>query len=277
MKKNLVLALLFAAGSCFTTAFAQTKHLISGSDTMGGLMTDAIIAAGFDKEIGYVGGGSGVGEKAFANGEINLTAMSRLLKPEVLTQISASGVTANAHVVALDGVAVFVNSTHKLAGLDLNTVSRIFSCEITSWGQVPRSGRTTPIHAYRRNDLSGTTDTFKNLVGIKAFGACVTVVNETADIAEKTGSDTDAIGYAGLSGKTDRNAEVALAKSGTTYVMPTAATIRDETYPLARKLYIYSSSGSRSPNSIEGKLLEQLLDRSFLDPIVQDHDFVTID
>lgn len=277
MKTNFVLALVFAAVSGATSAFAQTKHLISGSDTMGGLMTDAIIAAGFDKEIGYVGGGSGVGEKAFANGEISLTAMSRLMKPEVLTQISAAGVVAEAHVVALDGVGVFVNQSNQLAGLDFNTLARIFSCELNSWGQIAGSGKTSAIHAFRRNDLSGTTDTFKALVGVKAFGACVTVLNETADIAEKTATDADAIGYAGLSGKNEHNVEVALAKSGTAYVAPTAATIRNETYPLARKLYIYSASGARSPNSIEAKLIEQLLDRSFLDPIVQDHDFITID
>lgn len=273
MKKGLFVALLLAV----TTSFAQTKHLISGSDTMAGLMTDAMIASGLDKEIGYSGGGSGVGEKDFANGEISLTAMSRLMKPEVLTQIQASGVVADAHVVALDGVAAFVNGTHKLAGLDLTTLARIYTCEITSWAQVPGSVKSSAIHAFRRNDLSGTTDTFKALVGVKAFGACVTVLNETADIAEKTATDVDAIGYSGLSGKNDRNSMVSLSKAGSAYVAPTAATIRNETYPLARKLYIYAASGSRSPNQIEAKLLEQLLDRSFLDPIVQDHDFITLD
>lgn len=274
MKIKLALALVLTMA---TGAFAQTKHLISGSDTMGGLLTDAIIAAGFDKEIGYVGGGSGVGEKAFVNGEIGLTAMSRPMKPELLAQIQAAGVVANADVVALDGVSVFVNQSTVIPGLDLNTLARIYTCEITSWSQVPGSGKTTPIHAFRRNDLSGTTDTFKTLVGLKAFGACVTVVNETADIAEKTATDVDSIGYAGLSGKNEHNLEVSLAKSGKAYVAPTAATIRNETYPLSRKLYIYSASGSRSTNAIEAKLLEQLLDRSFLDPIVQDHDFITID
>jgi phosphate transport system substrate-binding protein len=273
MKMNLFFATLVVGLS----AFAQTKHLISGSDTMGGLMTDAIIASGFDKEIGYTGGGSGVGEKAFANGEIGLTAMSRQMKPEILAQIKAAGSAANENIVALDGIAVFVNATNTLAGLDLTTLAKVFTCEITSWSQIAGSGKSSPIHAFRRNDQSGTTDTFKALVGVKTFGACVTVVNETADIAEKTGLDADAIGYAGLSGKTEKNREVNLSKAGDADVAPTAANIRNETYPLARKLYIYSVSGSRKMNSVEARLLELLLDRSFLDPIVQDHDFITID
>jgi ABC-type phosphate transport system substrate-binding protein len=80
-----------------------------------------------------------------------------------------------------------------------------------------------------------------------------------------------------LSGKNEHNRELAVSKAGTSYVTPTAATIRNESYPLSRKLYVYEASGARTPNEVEGQLLELLLDRSFLDPIVQDHDFITID
>lgn len=270
-------SVLVAAMLVSSASFAQAKHLFSGSDTLGGVMTDAIIAAGLDQTIGYVGGGSGVGEKALVNGEIGITAMSRPMKPELIVQAQNAGVTPIEHVIALDGVAVFVNGTNGVQGMDLNTLARIFSCEITSWAQVPGSGKSTAIRAFRRDDLSGTTDTFKTLVGVKKFGACVTIVGETADIAEKTATDAEAIGYAGLSGKNEHNREVAVAKSGTAYVAPTAATIRNETYPLSRKLYVYEATGARSANETEAQLLEQLLDRSFLDPIVQDHDFVTID
>lgn len=274
MKRNLLaLSFLFLA----STTFAQPKHLVSGSDTLGGVMTDAIIASGLDQVIGYIGGGSSVGEKAFANGEIGMTAMSRELKPEVIAQLNAAGVNPVGHVVALDGISVFVNSANPATGIDFATLAKIFTCEYTSWSQVAGSGKVGPIHAFRRNDESGTTDTFKNLVGVKNFGACVTVLAETADIAEKVGVDADAVGYAGLSGKTDRNRELAVAKTGTNFVMPTTASIRNETYPLSRKLYIYEAAGARTPNKVEAQLLEQLLDRSFLDPIVQDHDFVTID
>jgi phosphate transport system substrate-binding protein len=274
MKLNLLAVSLLLVSS---TTFAQTKHLISGSDTLGGVMTDAIIASGLDLVIGYVGGGSGVGEKAFVNGEIGITAMSREIKPDAVAQLQAAGVTPVAHVIALDGVSVFVNSANPAAGIDFATLAKVFTCDVTSWSQIPGSGKTGPIHAFRRNDESGTTDTFKNLVGIKAFGACVTVLAETADIAEKVGLDVDAVGYAGLSGKTDKNRELAVAKTGTAFVLPTTASIRSASYPLSRKLFVYEASGARTPNKVEAQFLEQLLDRSFLDPIVQDHDFVTID
>ncbi|MGE3757291.1 MAG: PstS family phosphate ABC transporter substrate-binding protein [Pseudobdellovibrionaceae bacterium] len=272
--KHLLLAAALLASSA---SFADTKTLISGSDTMGGLMTDAIIASGLDQVIGYVGGGSSVGEKAFINGEIGMAAMSREMTPAAIAQARAAGLEPIAHVVALDGIALFVNKSNSTIGIDFPTLIKVYTCEITSWNQIPGSGKSGAIHVFRRDDKSGTTDTFKSLVGIKTFGACVQILAETADIAEKTGQDAAAIGYAGLSAKTDRNRTLLIARSGTAYVAPNVSTIRNKTYPLSRSLYIYEVSGAKSPNKVEAQLLEQLLDRSFLDPIVQDHDFITID
>lgn len=273
MKSLIIFGLLFNLASLS----AGARDLISGSDTMGGVMTDAIIAAGMDNVIGYVGGGSGVGEKALVNGEIGMTAMSRAMKPEALAQAAAAGVTPVGHIVGLDGLIILVNKANPMAGTDFSTLVRIFSCEFTSWSQVPNSGKAGAIHAFRRNDQSGTTDTFKSLTGIKKFGDCVTVLNETADIAEKTATDVDAIGYAGLSGHKEGNRSIGVAKSaGEAFVTATTATIRNGLYPLARSLYIYEATGARKPNQVEAQLLEQVLDRSFLDPILQDHDFVTL-
>ena len=273
MKKFFIFT-MFVAGM----VSAQTKVTFSGSDTLGGVMTDAIIAAGMNQKISYTGGGSGVGEKALANGEIGVTAMSREFKPEVLDIARSKGIEPVAHVIALDGLAIFVNDSNTINSLDFSQLSKIFTCEITSWNQIPGSGKTGPIKAYRRNDQSGTTDTFKHLVGVKTFGACVTVVNETADIADRTAAEAEAIGYAGMSGHKSGNHNVAIAKkAGDSAVLPNTTTIRNETYPLSRKLYIYEATGSRSANEVERELLDYVLDRSFLDPIVQDHDFVTID
>lgn len=259
------------------TLQAAPKHLLSGSDTMAGVLTDAIVAAGMDQSIGYVGGGSGVGEKAFVAGEIGMAALSRPMNPELLQQMHAAGMTPIAHVVALDGLSIFVNSSNPLTGLDFSTLAKVFSCQYTSWNQIPGSGKTGPIKAFRRNDQSGTTDTFKSLVGLKKFGECVVVVNDTVDISENTANDADAIGYAGESANKSGNRALGVAKTGSQFVLPLTTTIRNGSYPLSRQLYIYEVSGARTPNAIEAQLLEQLLDRSFLDPIIQDHDFITLD
>lgn len=273
MKPLISLAVLL-----ITAQVHAQKVNISGSDTLGGVMTDAIIASGMNNKISYIGGGSGVGEKALANGEIAITGMSREFKPEIIALAKSKGIEPVAYVIALDGLAILVNKANPLASVDFATLTKIFSCEYTSWNQVPGSGKNGPIKAYRRDDKSGTTDTFKSLVGIKAFGPCVTVLAETADIADRTSSESEAIGYAGLSGKRDGNRAVAVAgKAGSQAVEPNTTTIRNATYPLSRKLFVYEATGSKSAEGAEAELLEYVLDRSFLDPIVQDHDFVTID
>ena len=274
MKTLISLAVFFLT---INPAYAQ-KVNISGSDTLGGVMTDAIIASGLNQKIAYIGGGSGVGEKALANGEITMTALSREIKPEVLVTARANGIEPVATVIGLDGIAILVNSANPTASMDFSTLVKIFSCEFTSWNQVPGSNKSGPIKAYRRDDKSGTTDTFKSLTGIKTFGACVTVLAETADIADRTVSESEAIGYAGLSGQKAGNRALAIAsKTGLIAVEPNTQTIRSMIYPLSRKLYVYESSGNKSPAGAEQELLEYVLDRSFLDPIMQDHDFITLD
>ena len=58
---------------------------------------------------------------------------------------------------------------------------------------------------------------------------------------------------------------------------PTPTNIRSFKYPLSRTLYVYEAAGTYLPKSEETQLLLNLLDRSFADPILLDHDFFTVD
>lgn len=268
---------LMAAVISFAVS-AQAKHQFAGSDTLAGLMTDAIIQAGMDQAIAYSGGGSGLGEKGLATGDQGIAPMSRELKADVAAQLAAQGVNVKAHVIALDGLSLFVKKDNNLPSLDIATIVRIFTCEYTQWEQIKGSNQKGQINAFRRNDNSGTTDAFKTMTGLKNFGACVRALNETADIAEITSRDIKAIGYSGLSGTTAENRSVSVSKdAATAAVAPSTKTIRNFSYPLARKLYVYEVTGARTANESEKQLLDSVLDRSFMDPIVQSHEFITID
>jgi hypothetical protein len=48
-------------------------------------------------------------------------------------------------------------------------------------------------------------------------------------------------------------------------------------YPLSRQLLVYEATGRRTPSRVEAELLDYLLDRSYMDPIIRDHDFHTLD
>jgi phosphate transport system substrate-binding protein len=259
-----------------TVGFAE-MHAIKGSDTMAGIMLNAITEADMAAEINYLGGGSGKGEAALVAGEQGIAPLSRLMKPEAIAQARANGVEPIGHAIGLDGIAVFVNHANIAPGMTLEQIKKIFTCEITDWTQVSGSGFTGPIKVFRRDDISGTTDTFKTLVGLQTFGACVTVLAETADIAYETSHQTHAVGYSGLSAQRDGNRTLALAKnSGEPSYLPVVANIRSGAYPLARTLYVYETTGARLPSSSEVEFLGYMLDRSFLDPILQANGFFTL-
>ncbi len=272
---KMIAAVILALGIATT---AQAKQIFSGSDTLAGAITDAIIQSGMDQVLGYAGGGSGVGETNMIAGDQGIAPMSRPLKAEAIAAMSAKGNSAVPHVLGLDGVSVYINKANKTAQLDVATVTKIYTCELTRWEQIANSGLKGDIHAFRRNDVSGTTDAFKSFTGIKTFGACAVVVEETADISEKTSRDPLAVGYAGLSGKVEDNYALALAaKAGAAAVEPTTVTIRNGTYPFTRKLFIFEVTGKSPANSVEQEFLSNVTDRSFMDPIMQAHEFVTID
>lgn len=275
MKKILMLsAVAVLAGSANT---ASAVYGFQGSDTLSGVMSDAIIAAGMNNEIAYLGGGSGKGEEGIVKGEQGIAPLSREMKPELIDQGKARGVIFKAHVIALDGLGIFVQKSNATQGVNLPLLAQIFTCAITDWRDVPGSNKSGRINAFRRDDKSGTTDTFKSLVGVKKFGDCVTMVAETGDIADKTSKDANAIGYAGHSAKTADNRTLKIARSaGEPMVDLNVNTVRSFAYPLSRKLFVYESSGSVKPNATEVKFLRKILDRSFLDPIIQNNEFYTV-
>lgn len=263
--------------SVATVAQAEVKA-IEGSDTLYGLLSDAILQAGLDSELSYAGGGSGKGETAIVEGRQGIAPTSRPLKDEAIAMAKAKGIELVPHKIGLDGVGVFVNNSNPIEKIDLNSLRSIFSCKSGLWEDIPGSGKKGPIKVYRRNDSSGTTDTFKSLVKIDAFGSCVTALEETADIAAITSSDADALAFSGLSAGTDKNKALSVAvDAAAKSYLPTVANIRAFDYPLARYLYVYEAKGALKPSLAEAALLEKVLDRGFMDPIVQANEFFTLD
>jgi len=274
---KLSLGVSCAAMAISSLALADVAPLL-GSTTLSAVIADALTQSGLAAQLSYQGGGSGEGEKALVEGKQGIAPMSRAFKPEALAKATAAGIKVVDHVIALDGVALFVNDANQTPQLTFEQLGAIFGCTVTQWQDVPGSNLSGHINVIVRDAESGTTDTLKSLAGIKAFGPCVSVVAQSDDVASATASDANAIGYAGLGGKREHNREVALSKAaGTAAVLPNTATIRNFSYPLSRALHVYEATGARQASAAELQLLEKLNDRSFIDPIVQDHDFVTID
>ena len=249
---------------------------LKGSDTLAGLMTDAIVASGLDGEVSYLGTGSGNGEKALLAGEQGLAPMSREIKADVKAQIVAKGLTVVEHKVALDAIAMIAKDQAGLPlQLDLETIKAIYTCKITDWTSVPGTSKTGAIRVLRRDDASGTTDAFKHFTGVKEFGACVTALASTDELAVETSNDAYALAYSGLSGKRPGNKILPLFSSASGRTSPTVVNIRSFKYPFARFLYVYEVPEKLT--SAEKSLMDKVGDRTFLDPIVQNNEFITLD
>jgi phosphate transport system substrate-binding protein len=274
MKRVLIAASLVSVFSA--SAFAEVQE-IQGSDTLLGALTDAVNQAGLDTQLRYVGGGSGKGAEAIVAGKQGIAPSSRPLKDSEIQAAKAAGIELKGHVFAVDAIGIFVNTQNKGPHVSLDQLRDIYTCKTTNWGDVPGSGLLSTIRAYRRDDASGTTDLFKSALGIKQFGDCV-MVSDTAGISSATSKELNAIGYSGLSAGTAKNRAIPVSKAnGAAEFLPTIQNVRTNSYPLSRKLYVYESSGTHTPTSSEAALLDKMLDRSFMDPIVQANEFFTID
>ena len=147
---------------------------------------------------------------------------------------------ANEHVVALDGVAIIVNPSNQIPRLNVAQVRSIFAGKIDSFTLV--GGPSKEVRTYRRDDKSGTFDSFKSLVmdgdsivqSAKAF-------EDSLALASAVTTDNNAIGFVGHTLVGDARI-VPIGVAGSQALLPNRFTIQTEDYPLSRRLYFYMIS-----------------------------------
>ena len=101
--------------------------------------------------------GSGSGIKAVQEGRCDIGLSSRNLKDEE----TASGLTAT--VLAYDGIAVIVHPDNPVADLDVETIAKLYTGEITNWKDV--GGSDAAVVLIGREAGSGTRDGFESITG----------------------------------------------------------------------------------------------------------------
>ena len=116
----------------YTPAGLSGTLRIGGSTSVEPLMQllqAAYIALNPDVSIEISGGGSGTGISEATSGVIDIGMSSRNLRD---TEKDA----LNEYVIALDGVAVIVNTANPINNMDMETVREIFTGEKTVWNEV---------------------------------------------------------------------------------------------------------------------------------------------
>ena len=165
--------------------------------------------------------GSGSGIQAVKEGRCDIGLSSRDLKDEEI----ADGLKAT--VLAYDGIAVIVNPENPVVDLDMDSISKIYTGEITNRKDV--GGQDAEIVLIGREAGSGTRDGFESIT--KTEDACQyrQELTSTGDVITAVSQNPAAIGYASLASVNEQVQTVRV--NG---VEPTEDSIKDGSYVIQR-------------------------------------------
>lgn len=236
-----ILVVIMTIGYSFTTL---SKITIKGSDTM--VILSQQWAEMYMKKhpgttIQVTGGGSGVGIAALINGSTDIANSSRPMKPAELEKIKAKYKKNGVEIAcAKDGLSVFLNKRNVVSELTVEQIGAIFSGKITNWKQV--GGADAKIQLYGRESSSGTFEFFKEHVVKTDFSPNCQTLPGTAAIVNAVKKDKYSIGYGGAAYAEDVKDCKVKKDAKSKGILPTAATIKNKTYPISRYLYMYMKS-----------------------------------
>lgn len=236
-----ILLVIMTIGYSFTTL---SKITIKGSDTM--VILSQQWAEMYMKKhpgttIQVTGGGSGVGIAALINGSTDIANSSRPMKSAELEKIKAKYKKNGVEIAcAKDGLSVFLNKRNVVSELTVEQIGAIFSGKITNWKQV--GGADAKIQLYGRESSSGTFEFFKEHVVKTDFSPNCQTLPGTAAIVNAVKKDKYSIGYGGAAYAEDVKDCKVKKDAKSKGILPTAATIKNKTYPISRYLYMYMKS-----------------------------------
>lgn len=244
MKKTILTTVILIA-----TLFSVNAQRIKGSDTMLPLSQKA--AEEFMKthpsaSVTVTGGGSGVGITALLEGTTELAQLSRKIKFDERNKLKEKGKTVKEITAAYDALAVVVHPSNKVTNLTREQLEGIFTGSVKNWKEV--GGADMPIIPYSRETSSGTYEFFKeSVLKNKNYMSGIMSMPATGAIIQSISQTRGAIGYVGLAylNKDVKTIHVSY-DGGKTYVEPSVANAKNETYPIVRPLYYYYDVAAES-------------------------------
>ena len=248
MKKIITIILALA---CVAALFAGCgKQSVSGSvstdgstsmEKVIGALGESFMANNEGATFTYNPTGSGSGIKAVQAGTCDIGLASRNLKDEE----KSSGLKQT--VLAYDGIAIIVHPDNPVSDLDVETIAKIYTGEITNWKEA--GGNDAQIVLIGREAGSGTRDGFESITGTEGDCQYRQELTSTGDVITTVSQNPDAIGYASLASLKDT--VTALKVGG---VEPTEATVKDGSYVIQRPFVLVT---------VEGKALSETAQKFF--------------
>lgn len=203
---------------------------LSGKITMAGStsmekLANAVAEVFMEKNPGVVVNaeftGSSAGVEAVVAGSVDIGNASRDLKDSE----KELGVIQN--VVAIDGIAVVVDTANTVTSLTKEDLTKIYTGEVKNWSEV--GGADQAIVVVGREAGSGTRGAFEEILGVEDACAYANELDSTGAVMAKVASTPGAIGYVSLDIVDDSVLAVALDE-----VEPTIENIKSGNYFLSR-------------------------------------------
>ena len=229
-----------AAPAPETTAAPAAEKLSGTVSTDGSTSMEKVIGVlkeSFEKanegvSVTYNPTGSGSGIKAVQEGRCDIGLSSRALKAEE----ADSGLVGT--TLAIDGIAVIVNPANTVEDLDVETIAKIYTGEITNWSEV--GGEDGEIVLIGREAGSGTRGGFEEITGTVDLCQYRQELTSTGDVITAVSQNPGAIGYASLASVKDT--VKALKVAGVT---PSEATVKDGTYLIQRPFVLVTKKDAQ--------------------------------
>lgn len=223
------LALSIIAGCAQKTSGTVTTDGSTSMEKVIGALGEAFEAQNKNVTFTYNPTGSGSGIQAVLEGRCDIGLSSRDLKVEE----SAQGLTGT--VLAYDGIAVIVNPDNPVSELDVDTIARIYTGEITNWKDA--GGQDAEIVLIGREAGSGTRDGFESITGTEDSCQYRQELTATGDVIAAVAQNPNAIGYASLASVKDNVRAVSVGG-----VAPTEDTVKDGSYVIQRPFVLVTKS-----------------------------------
>ena len=204
-----------SAGSSVSTDGSTSMEKVIGA------LGESFMANNQGTTFTYNPTGSGSGIKAVLEGRCDIGLSSRSLKDDE----KAEGLKET--VLAYDGIAIIVNPENPVNNLDLETIARLYTGEITNWKDV--GGNDAEVVLIGREAGSGTRDGFESITGTADKCQYRQELTSTGDVITTVSQNPNAIGYASLASLKD--SVKALTVGG---VAPTEDTVKDGSYEVQR-------------------------------------------
>ncbi|MGI6737456.1 MAG: phosphate ABC transporter substrate-binding protein [Anaerovoracaceae bacterium] len=206
----------------------STNGSTSMESVIGGL-SEQFMKDNPDVKVTYDATGSGTGIESVSNGSCDIGLSSRALKDEEKDK------GLEEKTIALDGIAIIVNSSNKLTDIKMDDIKSIYTGDKTKWDD---GGK---IVCIGRESGSGTRDGFETITETEGKCKLEQELTSTGAVIEAVKGNKNAIGYASYADVKGKDGVTILKVDG---VELTPDHISDGTYKIQRPFNLITKKDS---------------------------------